>query len=340
MYYVCFDHNFFIGDRYKDVGEIWRTGIIKECDNLIFFDSEDVEYFIENNKDNDITVFISLVSCGTENQFKKLFEMQNAGIKFEEITLSADMVYKALDYPKLWLGSEKWNKGNDHSGRLDPLDFRVTKEGICAFNVGTARKLLDKVDEIINWIESWNPSNDLEKVLLLDAWMQKTIQYIKDKESEAGKEIYECPDMSRSSITEDVLMNHFGVCSDIAFSAALILNNPRVNIRCRQVGAYDHSWNIIMLDNKEYYMDFTHNITRNPYRLSDALMAAGYCYKYTLLGKKEAMEEYGGPFEYPADSLSEESYDRDIIQRHLEKLSEKGLELKWVPQLVKPQKKR
>ncbi|QUC66354.1 transglutaminase-like domain-containing protein [Aristaeella hokkaidonensis] len=340
MYFVRHGQTCFIGKRFRDVGELWNPTEIQEYDNLVFFDNEGLEDFISRVKKTDPVVFVSLVGCGTIEQLQRLSEMLSDGIKLEEITVSVDMVYKLLDYPNLWLGSEMWKATENCSGRLEPLDFADVNGRTCAFNVFSATKLLAKANEIIDWIESWKPVNNLEKVLLLDIWFQRTIQYIKDKESIAGGETYVCEDMVRSSLTEDVLLNHYGVCSDIAFSAALILNNPKVNIHCRQVSANCHSWNIIRIEDKEYYMDFTHNITRNPYRLSDALMTAGYCSNNTLLGKKDAMKKYEGPFDYPGDHLSDKSYDRKTIQKCLGDFKRKGIELTWIPQLVKNQCKK
>ena len=208
-----------------------------------------------------------------------------------------------------------------------------------AFTVGNARNLLNQADEVIDWIENSSPESELDKVLLLDLWFQKNIQYIKGRESIAGGKTYVCEEISRESQTEDVLLSHFGVCADIAFTACLILNHPRMNIYCRQIHSEEqqHSWNVIKLNEKEFYTDFTHNITRNPYRLSETLMTTAYCCDNTLLGKTEACVKYGVPSNYTGIDLSDISYSRVDINNCLQRFRIGGINLTWNPIPVKKQ---
>ncbi len=339
LYYVRRSNACFMSEKIKENGILWdSSNCLQDYDNLVFQDNATIESFLKAATVLDKKIFcISLSGCGSTDVFRDLLKMKADGL-VEEIVISPDVLFKALDYPDLWIGAESWSKANN-DGRLVPLDYAFSNGKMIAFTVGNARNLLNQADEVIDWIENSSPESELDKVLLLDLWFQKNIQYIKGRESIAGGKTYVCEEISRESQTEDVLLSHFGVCADIAFTACLILNHPRMNIYCRQIHSEEqqHSWNVIKLNEKEFYTDFTHNITRNPYRLSETLMTTAYCCDNTLLGKTEACVKYGVPSDYTGIDLSDISYSRVDINNCLQRFRIGGINLTWNPIPVKKQ---
>ena len=212
----------------------------------------------------------------------------------------------------------------------------------------TARQVLDindlllKAGTIAKTIAAMSPVSDLEKILLVDAWIQQNIQYATGRESSADGGVYICESISAPSNVHDPLLHGYGRCEDIALTAALILNHPVLGIHCRQVGAsrsngFNHSWNIVNCNGNEYYTDFTHNITRNPHRASGALRATSYSYQFTLLGINDAAGKYGTTELYSCKDISLDSLDREeIMTTALSLQSRDVLKTKWDPSPIIP----
>lgn len=212
----------------------------------------------------------------------------------------------------------------------------------------TARQVLDindlllKAGTIAKSIAAMSPVSDLEKTLLVDAWIQQNIQYATGKESSVDGGVSICESISAPSNVHDPLLHGYGRCEDIALTTALILNHPVLGIHCRQVGAFrsngfNYSWNIVNYNGNEYYTEFTHNITRNPHRASGALRAAPYSYQFTLLGINDATGKYGTTELYSSKDIFLDSLDRDeIMTTALSLQSRDVLKTKWDPSPIIP----
>lgn len=297
--------------------------------SVVFFDQCD--FFVLQEMFNlfPAPLDVCLVGCVSFESVEKLLALQKNG-KVRKILVSIADVYNIFPYADIMVGAERWENWGTPDGLLE-LDLSVS-------NVGDIQKLRPPIDDIVDEILKHNPTGDLEKILLVDLWFQKNVQYIKDRESQAQGRIYLCEGMNRESQAEDVIMHHFGRCEDIAFTAAMILNHPKICVPCRQVSVaragFNHSWNIITLDGVDYYTDFTHNITRNPNLVSNALKARSYCPQFTLLGLRDAFAKYGTTEEYPSDCFSIESYDRQKIDETLKRFVSEGIPLSWDDHLV------
>lgn len=342
---LCIKKNMFscyVGERYREDPEsiiVSGPGDISLNSQFVFFDNDSLTTFLKEFGAGVNNATFHLVGCGTEKIYETLLEMKETG-RVREIVISVDTVYKAVGFPRLVLGTEAW----DESSGLGALYNQPLPGDITFIDVQYACELQNKVDEVIDEIFSFHPQSDLEKILLLDLWFQRNIQYIEKKETKAGGGVYICEEMERESVKEDVLINHFGVCGDISFTAALILNHPRMGVHCRQIEGFNegvpHSWNVITLEGKEYITDFTQNITRNEFRLPYALMTSGYSYSKTLLGREDVSGLYSFSNLHDTAMLSNQAYSREILNNCLKLLQERGAVLTWDARLAKYQRKK
>ena len=303
--------------------------------NLVFFDEPNKEVFdyLVKNRESIQTItsrilhFVGVLPQTAKaviTKIKEIFLIDSVSVPIAEI-------YNYLGEDEYRVGLEQWIYLYSSIGSIENIDRKLQKINDC-------KKLIPYAEEIINSILEYNPQSDIEKVVLFDLWMQKHVQYIKGKESKRDEEIYICKEFKKSEAdADDVLLNHFGRCQDIAFTAALVLNHPKLNVACRQISSVscNHSWNIITYDCLEYYTDFTRNITRNPYQVQGALKAYAYCPQFTLLGKKDAEPVYVNSDIYNTDNIAKESVDRRLIQAAVEKFKAQGVETNWGDFLVK-----
>ena len=71
--------------------------------------------------------------------------------------------------------------------------------------------------------------DNLETIIWIDNWIQKNVQYIKNKETVALGKRYICSQIDCQATVPDVLLRHYGVCEDIAVSIATILSILGIN---------------------------------------------------------------------------------------------------------------
>jgi len=267
---------------------------------------------------------IDISICGKQlqNVFSAVDALRKTKI-VREVYISPCNIYQCTQYPTFKLGYELWRNGSTADG-LKSLD---------AFNVSDVCDVLRAADNVAKEIIAKDPNDEIEKIILVDAWIQRNIQYIKAKKSETSEGVYICEEMERESNVKDPLINHFGRCEDIAFSVALLLNHPLINVDCRQVGAggtFNHSWNIVKCDRHEYYIDCTHNITRNLDKVHGALKSNSYNLEFTLMGTAEAKAKYGIPAEYSYISLSKDSFCKKKLKSIIDSLtSQEQLHTSW-----------
>ena len=271
-----------------------------------------------------------------KNQLERIIKLDSEN-SIRSIRIPSQFVYKYKYYRNLEVGAELW----DYYGT--PAGFEVVDESVRT--VQSILELMPKVEEVVNYILSRNPDSDLEKILLLDYWMQRHIQYIKAKETKGIDGIYVCNSIESEAVVSDVLLNHYGRCADIAFAAAIILNHPELNITCRLVTSNknNHSWNIVLCGEDEYFMDFTRNITRNKKRRRDAIQAVSYSTNYTLLGKNNdiVIEEYGISDIYDCSRVSPNDYNREIMTQKVKHLIDSGaMQAEWQAVPVMPSYKK
>lgn len=324
--FICF-----IDDRFEDVD---LKKAISEANarftDLVFFSEETALRFENIISDFNFigNININLVGCAS----KRLIDAINASCYdcLKDIRVSPDDIYIALDYDNIITGIEMWlyNKVPIHLKQIEETN--------------QLRKHMSRVESIINDIVQFNPQTNLERILLLDIWIQKHIQYISDTEVKVKDGVYICESITTQPNYIDILTNNYGSCEDIAFLCSLVLNNPRIGIKCRQIAIYDstaglnHSWNIVECDGAEYIIDFTHNITRSPTVSELAYMTTEYHDTYTLIGLNDFNGKYNAITPYPMEKVSLTQFDRLQIIATLDKLKKKGVVLHWDAQPCVP----
>ena len=183
---------------------------------------------------------------------------------------------------------------------------------------------------------------DVEKIVLVSNYLQKYCQFIEGKESHVGNDIYVLDDaqdensVNPENVTQYVLgdpktalFNNFGLCRTFADATTLLLNNPFLRIKTRNVRSEypdaAHAWNIVELNGKTYQLDNSRAISRGKYRLPDALKTAGFDYEYVLYGQAYSDEighEKMNDRTYLSLPLSIESFDRKYIEAAVEHLKD------------------
>lgn len=306
---------------------------------LVFFGEPNEESLsvIKNNKDYLDSITYKQLHF-VSNKPQKAEEISNAlkkHFQIESISVPVSEFFNYLAQDNYNLGLEKWDEGFG-----SPHGIENVEDQLCS--IVSNKKLIPYVENIINDLQNLNVKTDIEKIVYIDLWIQKNIQYIVGRESKrtvnGKKEVYICESISDEARVDDVLINHFGRCQDIAFSVALILNHPKIGIKCRQVANsskdINHSWNIVTINGADYIMDFTRNITRNPNQVSGALKAFAYSPMFTLLGKDEVESYYTQNKVYDTHNISNESVDRGLIFEAVEKFKARGVETNWGDFLV------
>lgn len=320
----------FFGDRFENDDFQARLGASESVYAiLVFFQNEGLLEIIGAC----VKVFPRPIICYCGSRlpeiYAELLQLMHCGY-IRSVIIPPSLVYSGCELNELDLGYECWSE-NGTPGGLKLLDAG-------AFERSDLSGLPPYVENVVDELLSYHPVNDLERILLLDVWFQRNIQYIIGEKTKTGKGIYICHDMQgRESRAVDVLSSHFGRCEDIAFTASLILNNPRLGIRCRQVGSASigHSWNIVQCDGLEYYCDFTHNITRNPDQVLSAVKARSYCHDHTFLGLDKAYHKYGSTDAYENAQLAEHSIDNHTLEAAMSNLASKGVLFAWGDSVVK-----
>ena len=291
--------------------------------HLVFFEEEIALSFYELISEFEFIgdIHINLVGCGTVKVIDTITTMQLERIK--TISVSVDSFYSALQFNDVWIGSEIW---------------LYDKSPLMVKNIDTTdgiNRYISHVERIIDDMCCCDYQNDLEKIISLDIWIQQHIQYICDTETETQNGTYVSKSITDQPNYKDFLLDHFGSCEDIAFVSSLVLNNPRVGIRCRCIGVHDketglnHAWNIVECDGKEYVTDFTHNITRSPTVSKSALMTTEYHDTFTLIGFDSFDGKYKYLSPYPNERISSIAFDREKMRLTLDRLKQRGVPLKW-----------
>ena len=179
-------------------------------------------------------------------------------------------------------------------------------------NKKVTKETLIRIKEIV---ESLNTSNlnDIDKCILISNYLQSKVQFKKDfgENHLSGK-------------IETVINKNYGVCTGIASATTLLLNNPIFNVNVRNVCGTSHEWNAALIKGKNYFIDNTWNITRNPNKLSNILKASDFTDKYLLFGmdKLNSLESHDLKTYIPKD-ISDEDYNRIKIDKECKKLSKK-----------------
>lgn len=195
------------------------------------------------------------------------------------------------------------------------------------------------VDEIFDGLPM-EELDDIDKSVLVSNWIQKNMQYVIGKDSYAAGKKYVCDEVAGQDIKSNdmltVIKHHYGICTSFAKLSVALLNNPKVNCNCHvvysQVGA--HTYMVQVIDNKEYLVDNTWAITRNPNKIRGCLKAKSFSDAFLLIGNDKMNENEDirthhisyGEHEY---KIEDKGISRERIKMSVEKLKGMGVEFTY-----------
>ena len=190
---------------------------------------------------------------------------------------------------------------------------------------GEFKRIIPKAEAIKREIDSKMLSTPLQKVLYVDNWMQKHIQYIKSGSFDELGEHFEYPQVTDEAVVTDVLTRHYGVCEDISASVATIMN--LLGVDTEVVGSGNHAWNVIRIGGEWYVWDCTRNITRNENKVPKELKATKYGRNFLLRGSNWPEFDDNKYIKYGAlyEAVSEDDYPRSEIEDCISEMTRKGL---------------
>jgi len=188
---------------------------------------------------------------------------------------------------------------------------------------------LIKIKQIIQNIKSEGLS-DLDKCIIVSNYIQSKVQYVEDGLKSYADRVYvmeaekEQVTLEKVSSIDTVINENYGLCMAIANTTILLLNNPIMNVNVRSLYGDSHVWNIVTIDEKQYYMDNTWAITRNENRVEQALKATSFTDEYLLFGISTSRNigHHNSLCHYIGE-LEQEDYDKEDIKKHVKMLSKK-----------------
>ena len=153
---------------------------------------------------------------------------------------------------------------------------------------------LKRIKDIISYLKSLGRFNNLQIIILVSNYLQRTTEYIAENVDKNGKYICKLDTPiagieDEVGLVETVLFKKFGLCTGIANTTTLLLNNPTFNIDARTLFNNNHAFNIVKYNGKYYFLDNTWAITRSPREFPKAIKPVEFNPKYLLYGKKTFM---------------------------------------------------
>lgn len=275
--------------------------------NVFYSFDYDLLKLIDEIVDKDKHISLQLMD-DYENKDRSYIDLAS----FENTTLEIPLPYA------FWINADQDLFVND----------RISKENLySSYQDGLSpirKQNLDLIrSEIYQLAGECRGLDDVEKIIIVSDYLQNRVQYINhDNKSVARDGIYITDlKMSTGSVgnISNVLFNRFGVCRGIADTTTVLLNNPLLNVNVRTVSGLSHSWNVVKLD-KNYHIDNTWCITRNPNRYQESLKARSFSGKYLLFGEKTARDIGHHDIEVVAPNIEDEDYNREELKQKVKKL--------------------
>ena len=157
---------------------------------------------------------------------------------------------------------------------------------------------LKRVKDLVSYLKSLGKFNDLQIVILISNYLQMNTEYLAENIDKSGKYIAKVDDPvdgleDEVGLIETVLFKKYGLCTGIANSTTVLLNNPEFNIDCRTIFNKGHALNIVKYNGEYYFLDNTWNITRSKQEFPKAIKPVKFNPAFILYGRKT--------FEYAVD---------------------------------------
>ena len=185
------------------------------------------------------------------------------------------------------------------------------------------KEFILKVKKIVEDLYSDNLS-DIEKIIIISNYLQSKIQYVDEIQSVADK-VYEIDTNEKllpTGFAQTAINENYGSCGAISGATELLLNNPIFNVNVRTIYGSGHFWNLVIFKDKNYFIDNTWAITRNPSRVDGALKAKDFSDTYLLFGNNTAIKLSNHKSNcYIPYELSEEDFNKTALKEIENKIS-------------------
>lgn len=205
---------------------------------------------------------------------------------------------------------------------------------------GLPTEINDIIDEIFD-VLPMEKLDDVDKSVLVSNWLQRKMQYVNGKQSYVQGKKYVSDGFipEKEYVLADMrtaIKHNYGVCSTFARLSAALLNNPRVNCQCHLVysSVGEHTYCVQVIDGKQYVVDNTWGITRNPDKIGETLKAKSFSDEYLLIGNDKLSENEDirthhisfGCHEYDIEDIG---ISKSRIKQSVEKLSGFGVRFSY-----------
>lgn len=169
------------------------------------------------------------------------------------------------------------------------------------------RETLLRIKDIVANLSGCSNLTDIEKTLIISDYLQSKVKHVSDEDL---REL--------TGLVETTLFKNYGLCMGIANATTLLSNNPIFDLNTRTIFGSGHAWNIQTMDGKDYYIDNTWNITRNPNKFEETLKAREFTTKYTLFGRDTAKiigHHISESIILRKVNIAEKDYDQQELER-------------------------
>lgn len=196
---------------------------------------------------------------------------------------------------------------------------------------------LAEIDRIVDEFCQIPDLTLIDKVVLVSNYLQRHVQFVSGKISEAADGKYICEDYSYEKYggidtVDNVLFDRIGKCNCISRTMMLMLNNPKMNVNCRIASTLNHSFCTIYDDEtgELYCIDPTWCISRNPNRFNETLKASKFSDEYLMIGKdKLSTMDHHDNINLLQQEFAEIGVDRTLIQQSIDKLKRYGIKFEY-----------
>ncbi|HBY21571.1 MAG: hypothetical protein A2Y24_04580 [Clostridiales bacterium GWE2_32_10] len=186
-----------------------------------------------------------------------------------------------------------------------------------------------KVNELCNSVRELKDLSDIDKIILVNNYLQENTQYYSGRITEANNKKYEVEcddDRTAYSDPNSTIEKGYGNCNSI--SGAFLIICDKLGVKLDKVDVGEHSYCIYDYNGKTYIIDPTWGCSRNENQVTGAPKATEFSDKYIMVALndlKDTGHHTVERLEMKDSTLATEQLDREIIVSSIEKLKAKGI---------------
>ena len=299
---------------------------------------------------------ITIISqdIGVAYYFDELFKKAPVPYKKDFVLLNdyevkdrSNVNFKDTDYSSVYIPFDyiMYIPSNDKiSGYTCAETIRTEGRFFCGESAPNCNSIIrTNVNEILDEILEGLPMeqlDDIDKSILVSNWLQRKMQFVEGRVSNVAGKKYICNAFKgidhKAGNIETAINEKHGVCAAFARLSCTLLNNPRMNCKCNMIYSKEgtHDYFVQEIDGKQYVVDNTWNITRNPNRFEGALKAKSFSHEYLLVGEDKMNEnvetrKHHMPFGFLNYHVENIGIPREIIEASVEKLKSLGVDFEY-----------